>query len=151
MNTGINKSQSLPPINQTLLRNTLVGSEAEKYRTLLHSIAIKLGLGNDESCELVEHALCFGQKNYSHQNNITLKVWISKNLVHNCIFKINSILFSQRNGESDPSCTSKMPISLRIVHVLYNCGSFTEQEVAYMLNITPRLVRERLAKAESYC
>jgi DNA-directed RNA polymerase specialized sigma24 family protein len=133
------------------------GQEAKKYKVLLHSIAINLGLNEKESEDLAEHVCLIGGKHFPYQKeNFTLRIWLSKILVHDCIFKISSSLFSQNvnaanffqtNSYLNSPAEFKIPISFRTVYILVNSIGFTEPEVAQMLNITPMQVRERLAKA----
>jgi DNA-directed RNA polymerase specialized sigma24 family protein len=139
-------------------RLTSCGQEVKKYKTLLQAIASDLGLNENESMELAEYVCLIGERNFADQKeNFSLKTWLAKILVHNCIFKICSTLFSQNANIIDPyqitnnylieSPLSKIPISFRTVYILIHSVGFTEPEVAQILNINTMQVRERLAKA----
>jgi len=138
-----------------VFENNSVASLAQKaceYKTLLYKISVSLGLAQKESNELVEYVCVAGCKSYTYQNkNFTLKVWLSKILVRHCVFKINSMMFSQKENSFQtsliPFYLSKIPFSFRVVYILLQSFEFTETEAAQILNVTPMQVRERLLKA----
>jgi len=132
---------------------TSCGQQVKKYKTLLYSIATNLGLNEKESKELAEYVCVVGERNFAYQKEgFTLKTWLSKILVHNCIFTISSCLFSQNSSLQTTNNDliaplSKVPISFGTVYILFHSIGFTESEIAQILNITPMQVKERLAKA----
>lgn len=122
------------------------------YKPLLYKLSVRLGLAQEESNELAEYVCQAGCKNYTYQNkNFTLKVWLSKMLVRHCVFKINSMMFSQKDNSFQTSLVpfyiSKIPFSFRVVYILLQSFEFTETEAAQILNVTPMQVRERFSKA----
>jgi hypothetical protein len=156
LNLHINKLAS--PLHVLLSDNNLGSTEerTKKYKTLLHNIAVSLGLDENESSELVEWVCLNGSRNYDYQSkNFTLKIWLSKILVRNCVFKINSRMFSQNESCSFQTENNflislhvqKIPFSLMVVYILLHNFGFTEKEAAQILNITPMHVKERFAKA----
>jgi hypothetical protein len=160
MNINYTKRKIIPSRTTPLLekRSEPCGQKPEKYKLLLHSIATSLGLGEKESQELVEYVCLIGKKNYTYQKeNYTLKIWLSKILVHNCIFRISSSMFSQNANTANSFQTanhhfmaspfSKIPISFGTAYVLFHSIGFNESEVAQILNISLMQVKERLAKA----
>src|SRR5215218_45877 len=160
MKTNINQGEFTSSGNLPLAKNTFGSSEheAEKHKPFLLMIAINLGLSEKESHELVEYVCLAGERNYVYQEkNFPLKLWLSKILVHNCVVKISSVMFSKSGSGfvsfqgSDnylgSSSISKIPFSFRTVYILFYSVGFEESEVAYILNITPMQVRERLARA----
>ncbi len=91
----------------------------------------------------------------------SLRIWLTKLLVHKCIFKISSELFSQGNssktlghyygyGDSHKLNQKHMPLSFRAVFILKNIVGFDENEIAEILNTTPLSVKQRLNKARAY-
>jgi RNA polymerase sigma-70 factor (ECF subfamily) len=158
----LNRSELNFPLIRTVREKTPAhcAENPEKYRIFLYSIAANLGLSEKESKELAEYVCLIGERDFADQKEgITLKIMLAKILVHNCIFKISSSLFSQNANTADSFQTvdnyliapslSKVPISFRIVYILFHSTGFTESEVAQILNITPIQVRERLAKAKT--
>lgn len=126
--------------------------KACEYKPLLYNMSVSLGLAQKESHDLVEYVCSVGCKNYNYQNkNFTLKIWLSKILVRNCVFKISSVMFSQNENNLQtpliPFYMSKIPFSFRVVYILFQSFQFAETEVAQVLNITQMQVRERLSKA----
>ena len=147
-------------VNLPVAKNTFESSEekAEKHKSFLQTIALNLGLGEKESQELVAYVCLIGEKNYASQKkNLPLKLWLSKILVHNCVTKISSIMFSKTGSGFNSFQAldnyllsfpiSKIPFSFRAVYILSHSIGFTEAEVAYILNISPMQVKERLARA----
>jgi DNA-directed RNA polymerase specialized sigma24 family protein len=147
------------PVTGTLPEKkfTSCGQEAKKYKTLLQAIATDLGLSEKDSMGLAEYVCLIGERKFADQKEIfLLKTWLAKILVHNCIFKISSSMFSQNanaansfqaaNNHLIASPLSKIPISFRTVYILFHSAGFAEPEVAQILNITTMQVRERLAK-----
>lgn len=137
---------------------TSCGQEAMKYKALLYSIATNLGTSEKEATELAEYVCLIGKRGFAEQKkNFTMRIWLSKILVHHCIFKICSSMFSQHghtansfqtvNNYLRPLRVYKIPISFRTVYILFHSIGFAESEVGQILNITPIQVRERLAKA----
>ena len=160
MKTIIDQGEFTSSGNLPVAKNTF-GSpehEAEKYKAFLLMIAVNLGLSEKESRELVEFVCLIGEKNYVYQQkSFPLKLWLSKTLVHRCIVKISSIMFSKSGGAIGSfqgldnnlisSPISKIPFSFRAVYILLHSVGFTKPEVAYILNISPMQVRERFVKA----
>lgn len=147
------------PVAKTLTEEkfTSYREDSKKYITLLHTIATNLGLVEKESMKLAEYVCIIGERSFGYQKEkFTLRIWLSKVLVHNCIFKISSALFSQKANTADffqannylnSSAVFKLPISCRTVYILVHSMGFTVPEVAQILNINPLQVRERLSKA----
>ena len=160
MKANINQGEFAASVNLPVPKNTFERpkQKAENYKTFLLTIAINLGLSEKESHVLVEYVCLAGERNYVYQEkNFPLKLWLSKILVHNCVVKISSVMFSKSGSGfvsfqgSDnylgSSSISKIPFSFRTVYILFYSVGFEESEVAYILNITPMQVRERLARA----
>jgi len=160
MKTNINQGEFTSSGNLPVAKNTFGSPEhkAEKYKGFLQTIAVNLGLNEKESRELVEFVCLIGEKNYVYQQkSFPLKLWLSKTLVHSCIVKISSIMFSKSGGAIGSfqgldnnlvsSPISKIPFSFRAVYVLLHSVRFTEPEVAFILNISAMQVRERFVKA----
>jgi DNA-directed RNA polymerase specialized sigma24 family protein len=135
---------------------TLVESNWEAYRTLLYTIATSFGLRDKEAVEMVNEVISSAVREHVERGEgWTLKLWLSKCLVHNCVFRISSRMFSQpANGPANttdnflrPSALAKIPFSFRAVYILFTLIGFTEPEVGQLLNITPIQVRERMARA----
>ena len=134
----------------------------EKYEPLLYQTAISFGFNDNELNDLVQQVCSHGSRSYTHQRNFfSLRIWLTKLLVHKCIFKISSELFSQGNssktlghyygyGDSHKLNQKHMPLSFRAVFILKNIVGFDENEIAEILNTTPLSVKQRLNKARAY-
>jgi DNA-directed RNA polymerase specialized sigma24 family protein len=134
----------------------VVESNGEAYHTLLYTIATSFGLPDKEATELVGEVFSSAVKGHVEcGKGWPLKLWLSKRLVHKCVFRISSRMFSQpANGPANatdnflrPSALAKIPFSFRAVYILFTLIGFTEPEVGQLLNITPIQVRERMARA----
>ncbi len=152
MRSNIHQNKLVVPITIAALKNDLmINEQPRNYKALLYSIAVNLGFNEKESWTLIENVCLIGERNYARQKkSVTMKVWLSKMLVHHCIFRISSRLFSQSRNETDHLNTSpflKIPISYRIVYILIHIAGFTEPEAAQILNCTRTQVSERFAKA----
>lgn len=152
MRTNLRQNKLVVPITIAALKNDLTNDEQpKKYKALLYSIAIHLGLDDKESEEITENICLAGERDHARQKkSYTMKLWLSKMLVHHCIFRISSRLFSENRNAIDHLNTSpvlKIPISYRIVYILIHIAGFTEMEAAQILNCTRMQVSERLAKA----
>jgi hypothetical protein len=163
MDQVFNNIPSVAPITFPLRSSnelTAAGQKIMKYEPLLHQIAISFGFSNDESCELVQQAFRRAHESYAKQENCyPLKVFLTKCLIHKCIFKISSQLFSQSNTACIYSFNSlytgdlrlqKMPLSLRTVYLLNIKFKYNELEMAEILNTTSVQVKEKLQKALAF-
>ena len=153
-------SRPFQPETFVPLSETIEGAVGiEEYKPFLHKIAASFGFDEMQSRELAEQVLVQANRSYSiPSQHDRLKVWLSKSIVHKCIFKISSSIFSQTPAATN-SCFSKdnflhtakapeIPLSFQTVYSLVRLIGLNEMEVAEILNITPLQVRERLGKAQ---
>jgi DNA-directed RNA polymerase specialized sigma24 family protein len=139
---------------------TVAEQKTRKYGPLLHKIALSFGFHNRESWELVQQVCLLAyQRDAKQEICFPLKVFLAKDLVHRCIFKISSQLFSQNNTDmayfsnyryTGELCLQKMPLSLAVVYLLNSKFNFNEVEIAEILYTTPVQVKERLHKASAF-
>lgn len=120
---------------------------------LLNQIGNNFGFSMAESKELT--ASVFEENGTDHY-----KLELARRMVYQCVHKISSRIFC----ESSPAAfceegipvyhpqsmqLSKMPLSFRAVYILFHVIGFSENEIAYILNINTYQVKERLGKAAS--
>jgi hypothetical protein len=136
----------------------------EVYEALLYKIAISFGFNDCETMDLVQEVgSCSNTYCADRPNSGSLKIWLSKLMVHKCIFKISSQLFSQNSNAEKinhlptgggsghkNSQTTDIPLSLRSVSILSDIIGFDEIEIAEILNTTPLQVKQRLNKVSLF-
>jgi DNA-directed RNA polymerase specialized sigma24 family protein len=164
MNNYIHSSTSIYSNPVKALEN-INSSEAltriKKYEPLLYKIAIGLGLVDKDCHEIIKYVCLYGVKNFIYQKeSFTLKTWLSRMLIHKCIFKLGSQLFSQHSfvkstlahhtilNYDNVSQLPQMPLSYKTIYLLFYLKEFTEIEIAQVLNINLLQVRQRIEKAK---
>lgn len=143
----------------------LTALEVKRYELLLLKIAESFGFKDTESKYMVQQVYSSAIACYTcWEHSLPLKVWLSKSLVHKCIFKISSELFenigvsSRENNlgslktyfnytNTNEISLQKMPLDLRVVYLLCNTIQFTDNEVAEILNTKVQNVKHRFHKA----
>ena len=118
---------------------------------LLNQIGNNFGFSIAESNEL---AVSVFEENGTAEYELEL----ARRMVYQCVHKISSRIFC----ESTPAAfseegvpvyhpksiqLSKIPLSFRAVYILFHVIGFSENEIAYILNINTCQVKERLGKA----
>jgi DNA-directed RNA polymerase specialized sigma24 family protein len=136
-----------------------------EYQTLLHRIAYHFEYSDIEATDLITQINAQAVAHYSRQEGgISLKLWLSKMMVHKCIHSISSRMFSQqslpKNYISDGYNTSSksnyqsglksMPLSFRAVYILHDILKFNEVEIARILNTDIINVKARRSKAYAF-
>jgi hypothetical protein len=126
---------------------TISGNKTQDYQPLLYNIAAGFGFMDSETMDLVQQ-VCSSINAYCAdlQDDTSLKIRLSKQMVHKCIFKISSQLFSQ-NMNTEKIAVKDMPLSCRSVFILHDIIGFDECEIAEMLNTDLLQVKKRLNKA----
>jgi len=128
-------------------RLTITVASIEEHEPLLHKIASSFGLIDSETIDLVQQAYSYSKAYCADsQNDTSLKIRLSKFMVHQCIFKISSRLFSQ-NADAGKTGVTDMPLSFRSVFILHHIIGFDEYEIAEILNTNLLQVKQRLSKA----
>lgn len=132
--------------------------QAKAYYSFLKKIACSLGLGEKEASALAEDSIAAAGKYFADQNDgLTMRLWLSKHFIRNCIFRISSKLFGQKGNAGAvyvetgcfiPLSIRHLSLGFRTVYVLVNYLGFTESEVAILLNNTRLQVKQRLVKAQ---
>jgi DNA-directed RNA polymerase specialized sigma24 family protein len=171
MEQACNNIQSVSALSiPTTYNNDLTVAEEKikKHESLLHKIALCFGFSQLEAWELVQQVCLQAYKNYTNEKIcFPLRVSLTKDIVHQCIFKISRQLFSQYNIDeaeiklnvlNDHSAyispgrfyLQKMPLRYRAIYILSIMFPFNEIEVAEILNITPSKVKERLQKTLAF-
>jgi hypothetical protein len=151
--------------------NHCVSSNAEKFKAcepLLHKIILSFGFYDNESRYLIDQVYACAHSNYGcEENNQSVRIGLVKMVVHQCIYKISSRLFSQVNSNMEKKIDKdlthsfaynntntfklqQMPLSIRAVFILKNNLGFSENEIAIILNISTHKVKERFNKAIAY-
>jgi DNA-directed RNA polymerase specialized sigma24 family protein len=134
-----------------------------EHEALLYKIAISLGYFDNDVSDLVYQVCSYATRHYADkENRLSLRVWLSKMMVHKCIYGISSKLFSQGydlsakpvfnqhySGYSfrQEAAALNMPLSFRAVYALHQLLRFDEIEIAAILNIDVVSVKKRLNKA----
>lgn len=160
MEQVFNNIPSVAPVTSPLMSSnelTAAGQKIMKHEPLLHQIVTSFGFSKDESYELVQQAFCRAHERYAKQEiYYPMKVFLAKYIIHKCIFKISSQLFSQSTTAKPSYFNSlytsdlrlqKLPLHLRTVYLLNVKFKFNEIETAEILNTTSALVKEKLHKA----
>ena len=160
MEQALNNVTSLIGPVKSNTGQTAVGQRIKKYESLLHQIACSFGFSNVECTKLVQEACLLTHHSYTKQEiSCPLKVFLAKCIIHKCIFKISSQLFSQIPAARPYSFNciytsdlrlQEMPFSLKVVYNLNTKFKFTEIEMAEILNTTQMQVKERLQKAWAF-
>jgi DNA-directed RNA polymerase specialized sigma24 family protein len=135
----------------------------QKYEKLMYKITASFGFSDSESDDLVSEVSFYAHSHRSYpENRFLLRARLSKIMVHKCIFRISSRLFSQHTSTGKepgilgyyPGCKSSpgtncqdIPLSFRVVYILNDVIGFNEVEIAEILNITSIRVKDRLNKA----
>lgn len=125
-------------------------SKIGKYKLHLEKIGISLGFTETESSRLAQQVIADAIKgNFYGNDQLSLRIWLSKMMVRNCLFTISNLLFSNTNIDSkNEFLTGKsIPLGIQTVFTLYNTIGFNENEIAEILNITVMQVKHRLNKA----
>lgn len=148
--------------------NDATGKEIEirKHTSLLSTIARGFGFGEREACDLLEQVRAYALT-HPAATCYSLRIWLSKIMVHTCTFRIGSQLCSQSGhapeqkqtgfwdghpsypNEGEPNLQD-MPLSFRAVYLLRHRLGFTTGEVAWLLNTTPPKVTERYTHAVAF-
>ncbi len=138
---------------------------SKKYEPLLYKIGINFGFSDGETIALVEQVESHRNSFCTDSYTFGLKIWLSKIMVRQCIFKISGILFSQNttfeikprvlgyhssNQESTHSCIQNMPLSLRTVYILKSAIGFDEIEIAEILNVSSFKIKDRFQEAKFF-
>lgn len=129
--------------------------QAKKYEHFLKAVACSLGLSEIEATMLAGEVCALGRRFSDENNGLNLRLWLSKQLIRNCVFIISSAMFGKKEEiafYADAGCRiplpiRKLPLSFRTVYLLVHHWGFRVEEVAILLNSTPLQVRERLLKA----
>ncbi|TKK66692.1 hypothetical protein FC093_16795 [Ilyomonas limi] len=140
---------SLPGLAPKAYNNHVTETAAgiKEYEPLLYKIASSFGFIDNETMDLVQQVCsCFNVYCTNPQNGTSLKIRLSKFMVHQCIFKISSQLFSQ-NVDAEKLSATDMPLSFRSVFILHHIIGFDEYEIAEILNTNLLQVKHRLSKA----
>jgi DNA-directed RNA polymerase specialized sigma24 family protein len=163
-------SDNIPSVSHTLPQPykddlKMATEKIKKYEPLLHTIANSFGFTNSEASAIIQDVCLQAYKYYTIQDiRFPLKVWLVKDLIHKCTFKISQAIFSQQQREPAPirwMCLNfhsapgalrlqEMPLSLKAVYILTDQFYFNEIEVAEILNISTLKVKERLHKALNF-
>jgi hypothetical protein len=70
-----------------------VAGGAECHRPLLTTLALQLGIDRENAPAMVEAVMVKGSRSFLLQKErYTLKAWLAKILVRDCVFKLNHIL-----------------------------------------------------------
>lgn len=129
------------------------------HEELLSKIASGFGFSESEANDMMREIVSYAHSHYTNmQHGLSLRMWLSKMMVHKCVFKISSRLFSEMNpGVKNTSFigyTNKqeqeMPFSFKAVYILKTVVGFTETEIAEVLNTTVANAKERLTKARMF-
>jgi hypothetical protein len=130
----------------------------EQYKTLLRAIAISLGLSESESNQIISDACMLADNTYDiEKDDVPLKIWLTKIVVHRCIFKISNQIFSHQekivksvwsvHANLISFRVPQIPLTFKTIYILMHGLGFTETDAAHILNINQLEVRERLRKA----
>jgi len=126
---------------------TITGAGTKEYESLLYKIATSFGCSDCEALDLIQQVCtCSAICSADWCNDTSLKIRLSKGIVHKCIFKLSSQWCSQY-VEAKTVCVTDMPLSFHVVYILHDIIGFDENEVAELLNTNLHLVRQRLNKA----
>ncbi len=118
---------------------------------LLNEIGNNFGFSMAESKELAASV-------FEENGNDRYQLELARRMVYQCVHKISSRIFCESTpaaycDEGVPAYhpqsrqLSKMPLSFRAVYILFHVTGFSENEIAYILNISTYQVKERLGKA----
>lgn len=147
------------PFNGLMQNAGLPLHDVKSYDSLLHQIAENFGFRGNEAAELVKQACRQIRNDNSMQSLTGTKMQLSKAMVHLCVFKLSCKMFSQKEQvihrfadviSANPHLETmllKMPLSYRVVYILFQVIGFTKKEIAEMLNSNLVQVTERLEKA----
>lgn len=133
-------------------------SGLKKYKYFLVAIAIQLGLEEKDAELIAESVYIDAEKNrICCPSNLAFKIYLAKAMVHDCIFRLSSVMFCKGNGDfiyahgkpDIPKVVLCMPPSVRVVYLLHKSDEFSEKELAEILNIPLMTVKDRLARAAS--
>ncbi len=117
----------------------------KRYEPLMYKIGLSFGFNDSTLHEWVrESSTCAIRCFTAHTDNLSIRLWMAKRIVQKCILKISLPIFQQEGP-----CCHEMPVSFRAVYVLNRLAGFDENEMAFILNTTPLVIRERLNKALS--
>lgn len=126
---------------------TITEAGIKEYESLLYKIATNFGFSDSKAMDIVQQVCsCFIKPYADRQNDTSLKIRLSKVMVHKCIFELSSQLFSQ-NRDAEKTRVTGMPLSSHAVFILHDIIGFDECEVAEMLNINLHQVKQRHNKA----
>jgi DNA-directed RNA polymerase specialized sigma24 family protein len=139
----------------------------DRYNGLLYQIARSFGFSDAEAGELVLATHASARRHQADQSGLPYRVWLSRVLVHRCVFRISSELFGQVGGPVEkkhpglldddyPYTTAggqhlqQMPLSFRVVYILRDFIGFTAPEIAAIINAPLFTVKERYYKAQAF-
>jgi DNA-directed RNA polymerase specialized sigma24 family protein len=120
-----------------------------KYESFLRKLGTCLGLKETEVAEHVQNIIYHASRQHEDAGHrFTLRIWLSKMMVHKCIFLISRHLFGEPDNYEKRKASSHqdIPLSFWVVFKLNNFG-FSENEIAEILNTTGVQVRSRYLKA----
>jgi len=116
--------------------------QVDEHLPLLHKIAMSLGVYDQELQAFIKEACCITIKRKGGQEALPLRLLLSKNLVHLCVFSISKRMFQQRRKPAH-----EIPFSFWVAHQLKTIAGFNEKELAYLLNTTLANIQTRLGRA----
>jgi RNA polymerase sigma factor (sigma-70 family) len=150
-----------------------------RYNGVLYKIARSYGFNHQDAEDLMQetHITAFN-KLETFQHKASYKTWVSKILMHKCVYKLSygyfskealnteygenaTPIFSNKTMATDKMVFNKelskvlekslqqIPLTYRTVFILREIEGFTVQETAELLNITPVNVKVRLNRAKS--
>lgn len=133
----------------------IIVDATECYQPLLTKLALQLGMSKQDSQALVEAVILKGSSSFPlHKDRYTLKAWLTKLLVHDCVFKLSNVFFSEGKNCMNlcqPAnglwACQTISLSGRIIYLLCNEAGFSEYATAQILNSNSAKVRVELAKA----
>src|SRR5436305_13162387 len=102
------------------------GAEIKEYESILYKIAISFGFSNSETMNIVQQVCsCFDVHYADQQDGACLKIRLSKSMVHQCIFKLSSQLFSQ-STDAEKLRVTDMPLSIHSAFIFHDIIGFNE-------------------------
>jgi hypothetical protein len=139
-----------------------VSPGADHYRGFLRTMALHLGMSEKDAESMVDDVVSRTRESFQWQKEkYGLKVWLAKHLVHDCLFRLNSTLFSEA-GSGTKTAGSKggrwgitravgFHMGDLLAYILCDVSGFTETEVAQIVNGTEARTRQSLARYRTAC
>jgi RNA polymerase sigma-70 factor (ECF subfamily) len=158
---------------EEIIRKIIDGEKAlfevliRRYNSVLYKIARCYGFNHQDAEDIMQetHVSAFTNlKNFQHK--ASYKTWVSKILIHKCVYKLSYGYFKNEQPGSNNMATetivlnkelskvlekslAEIPLTYRTVFILREVEGFNTNETAELMNSTPVNVKVRLNRAKA--